>query len=391
MVASMELAAPRVHRLSRPRRRERCSRLRCEACVQLAGQEPSRLWFQVHGRDRHLLTERVDPFLVACLVPAMLQGGRLEVDGEVSDELLWNLNHAVQDYLLQVLPRLQRVQIVSVASSSRWRNLLFKGVVPASSLWQRHGDVALGFSGGVDSFASLCDLYLSGPPRGLRVSRLVFNDCGSHGRRSRASAKLRQWRFRRVRSMARDLNIPLTLMRSNMDSFYQDISFEETYFLRNSACALALSGGISRFFYAPAHDFCSAHLGGAMGSLEPYLAPLFSLKGFSFSVSGFARSRVERLSLLVREPLAHRYLDVCTESPNPASGYVNCGCCPKCVHTLLTLEALGALDLFSGIFDVSSYRRIRDEAVRAIPVEGTLLARAAYAFACERGVIDGGA
>ena len=35
----------------------------------------------------------------------------------------------------------------------------------------------------------------------------------------------------------------------------------------------------------------------------------------------------------------------------------NCSVCPKCARTLLTLDILGKLDDFSGVFDIPKYRR----------------------------------
>lgn len=35
----------------------------------------------------------------------------------------------------------------------------------------------------------------------------------------------------------------------------------------------------------------------------------------------------------------------------------NCGCCPKCLRTMMALDSAGALEKFSGVFDLAQWKR----------------------------------
>ena len=67
----------------------------------------------------------------------------------------------------------------------------------------------------------------------------------------------------------------------------------------------------------------------------------------------------------------------------------NCSVCPKCVRTLLTLDILGKLDAFSGVFDIDRYRREARRRAIADAIVGerkNLFAKHLVDLARERGV-----
>ena len=76
-------------------------------------------------------------------------------------------------------------------------------------------------------------------------------------------------------------------------------------------------------------------------------------------VEAAALTRVEKIRDLAEWPLAQQYLHVCNRFVGP-----NCGCCIKCLRTLIILDALGKLDAFGQAFDVATYRVHRKRNLR---------------------------
>ena len=75
-----------------------------------------------------------------------------------------------------------------------------------------------------------------------------------------------------------------------------------------------------------------------------------------FHSDGAAVTRLEKTKTIINSPLAQKYLHVCVADQGD-----NCGLCPKCRRTLLTLDALGALDSFKSILPVDIYKEHRRE------------------------------
>src|SRR5690606_758943 len=98
------------------------------------------LWFSVPPDAEELLSSRADHVAVALLLPAMRYGRDLRVGGVVTDVLLHRMNHDLQALIRIIHPGYQRV-VVSAEETAP------PGSAPLG--------VATGFSGGVDSFATL--------------------------------------------------------------------------------------------------------------------------------------------------------------------------------------------------------------------------------------------
>ena len=83
---------------------------------------------------------------------------------------------------------------------------------------------------------------------------------------------------------------------------------------------------------------------------------------------------------------AAKYLNVCYGHDTLDT---NCSVCPKCVRTLLTLDILGKLEEFGGVFDLARYRREARRRAIAETIVGerkNLFAKHLMDLARERGV-----
>jgi hypothetical protein len=147
-----------------------------------------------------LLSPRADHVAVALLLPAMRYGRDLHVGGTVTDSLLHRLNHDLQSLVRAVHPEYQAIAVTA-------DDALPAGPPP-------HG-VVTGFSGGVDSFATLMEYSLAADiPAALRVTHLVNNNVGAHGDGGDA---LWATRWRALAPMAAELGLPFIRVDSNLD------------------------------------------------------------------------------------------------------------------------------------------------------------------------------
>ncbi|MFA0067231.1 hypothetical protein AB4344_05290 [Vibrio breoganii] len=62
------------------------------------------LWYSVDECYEELLTDSLDPFLVALIIPAMSEGENIHLKGRVSKKLLFNSSRPLQEVLKVLIP-----------------------------------------------------------------------------------------------------------------------------------------------------------------------------------------------------------------------------------------------------------------------------------------------
>ncbi len=346
-----------------PRVEESAGRRRITAHVVDA--EP--LWFDVDAAYGGLLTDRADHIAVALLMPAMREGQDLHVGGVVTDVLLHQLNGDVQVLLRALHPGHHRVRVMADRTAPAG---------PAAS------GVATGFSGGVDSFAALDEYaFAQDIPAALRITHLLNNNVGAHGRDGTA---LWHRRCDRLRVVAEGYGLPFVMVDSNLDAHYPLIGFSNSVTMRNAAVAFALSGGIGRLHYASSDSYRDVRMPttGNISLLDSILLPLLSTPALTLASAGSATTRVEKTLALVGRPEA-RHLDVCTS--DETGDAINCSRCFKCMRTMLTLEIAGHLEEFAPQpFQLAPYRERRSEFLGELLSSESPLAYEVIEFAAQR-------
>ncbi|MEV4774064.1 hypothetical protein [Microbacterium sp. LWH12-1.2] len=301
------------------------------------------LWFSVAADAEELLADRADHVAVALLLPAMRYGRDLRVGGVVTDSLLHRLNHDLQALVRAVHSNYQTIAVTADET------------IPAG---EAPTGVATGFSGGVDSFATLTE-YASaaGVPEALRVTHLLNNNVGAHGE---GGESLWRRRFEALRPVAAELGLPFIRVDSNIDVHYPRMGFMQTATFRNAAVMHLLGGGIGRCYHASEGAYRNLRMPpphGDIGLVGAMTFPLLSTAALTVESTSSGMSRIERTLALVGSPYA-RYLDVCIDAdPNRTT---NCSRCWKCMRTMLTLEIAGRLDEFVPVVFVRApYERRR--------------------------------
>lgn len=298
------------------------------------------LWFAVQPEFGDFIAASADAALLGLLIPAMIEGEDIRVEGEVSELLHYNLNGRAQSVIRSVLPDLRRVAIEVEGFAAP----------PA----QRPAGVATGFSGGIDSFSAVADHLLSDCNPSFRLTHLLYNEAAALG-----APGMFDYYFDRIRERAAPLGLPVIKVSSNLHSFYPDHpTFQQTHSPRNAAIPLVLQRGIGTFYYASGYRYADMHFrpSNDMGYVDGTLVPMLSTEALRAIPVGSERSRVEKTLHVSEHPQSYRMLDVCTDVDHVR----NCSKCNKCFRTMLTLDLAGRLDLYREAFDLDEYRRGRD-------------------------------
>lgn len=304
------------------------------------------LWYSIDHKYSEFITDLLDGPIVALLIPAMSLGEDIYLSGVISKRILYNLSNTCQLLLKQIIPSLKLINIYPERIESQLK---------------RATGVATGFSCGVDSFSLLDDHYYSEVPNGYKVTHLLFNNVGSHGRKNE---KLFEDRFRKNESVAEKIGLPLIKINSNIDEFYDRYGFQLTHSLRNISIPLILQSGIGCFLYASTFDFSHIHVEPTydIAHIDPILLPMLSTEVLDIISSGSEYTRVEKTLKIANVMDTYDSLDVCVD-PKSAG---NCSRCWKCMRTMLTLDIAGLLDNYHKVFDKSIYMKEKPKYIAKI-------------------------
>jgi hypothetical protein len=292
---------------------------------------PGELSFEarIGGREQEVWIRTAAEFLppaeaalAASLLPAMRDGGRLELEAPISPRLL----------------RTQReYQAIQRAWSRDWwwfgdpplRGFEVVAPVRRAPAPVRPGRVGAFFSGGVDSWSTV----LENPD----VTDLIFVRGIDILPRLEHQAGLADEVEARLRGVAAELELPLHVVETNLRELSDPLVRWEVF----CACAVVAVA----HFMAPLFERVLI-AGDSDHEIQLPIGPgrmvdqLWSSEELEIVDDGGRFSRQERLARIADHPLVRRSLRVCWQNPD---GAYNCGRCRKCLLTSISLEALGAL------------------------------------------------
>jgi hypothetical protein len=278
------------------------------------------LWFEYPAAFAAFVRNDADVFVPAMLPVAMMRGEPVEVEQPVSRELYRNLDE-LQDVFATWYPReMRRVE-------TRFSAVVIKSheETPATLAY---------FSAGVDSFYTALkrryDLQTSLPEithllymRGVETP--LSND-------SRVTVDV-------MRRIAAEMGYPLLAGATNLRDVF-NIDWGDYYCGAGlAAIGLSLSRGVGHVLIPSSSSYRSEDL--YPWSTHPLTDRLWSTEYCRIRQCGCEATRAEKIDRVVsRDPVALKYLRVCTVNRGE---FVNCGQCPKCVRTIITLAMLDRL------------------------------------------------
>jgi hypothetical protein len=323
----------------------------CSASVTLDGRS-QRLTFRRYG-NHPLLADRsdtFDPFAVALLVPAMLRGTPLVIEGAVDEWLLVALRGPVQALLRSIAPNWRAVAIEAEPR-------------PATPTTDWSKGAAAAMSGGVDSLHLARHRLLDQlTPETLRVRLLVHHHVGSHGEDDAVFDE----QYGHVRRIADRLGLPLVGTRCSLDTAYRGMKFIHSVTMRNVAASLALDHLFAAFHYASTETLAARAAfdrKNGLSTIDPSLLPLFNTTRAVWLPFGGDATRLRKSAEVIHDDRLCLHALVCVRGFQRDRGNLNCSQCYKCARFLLHAEADGRLDAIGSTFDVEAYRRGRSYAI----------------------------
>ena len=308
----------RVSNLKISQRRGRCefsASVKCDT-FWVWGNKPFRLWYQFPaGFAPYLDEQNGDPFVAALLAPAMVLGERLEIDAEVSPQLLQSVSK-IQKLYRNWFPALKEIP-VEARPRRAGINLKTSGE-------------GLFFSLGADSFYSLLK-----QPESISHLITVEGFDVYLWEQARYPAVLEN--FNRV---ARELGKTPIHVKTNLREFSDRMAdWVDLYHgAALASVALSLPNLFQRIRIAATHNTRELM---PLGS-HPSLDYLWSTESLTFTHDGAEASRLQKLRSIAKSSLALQTLRVCAISTEAA--IYNCGTCPKCLMTMVGLHVAGALE-----------------------------------------------
>lgn len=282
--------------------------------------------------DTVLAPESGDPWLVALLPLAVTLGEPLEIAAPVDPDLLSNLAE-LQRVWGGWYPAVQPVQLICEARAGD------------GAAGVRAGGTGAMFSGGVDSFFTLLRDRAAHPlERRFQIDHLItvwgFDLPVDH---IPAIDRLRA----RYRDLAAEFGVHWLDVATNLrQTRWREVDWAHL----GHGCALASMchalGGILDTVLIPSG---SGYADVRPWASHPQTDPLLSSSRLRFVHDGATKTRVEKLEVIAEHPSVRNNLRVCFRSESDE----NCGGCPKCLRTMLTLDLLGALPEVSCFGDVS--------------------------------------
>lgn len=276
---------------------------------------PFDCWMRFPPGCRPMLTASADPFLALTLLPAMILGEPLHLEGAVSPTLLANSERLQQIYRRWVTGA--QAVAVSATSTAPDATPALKDVVGCF------------FSGGVDSFHSLL-MHMDS------ITHLVLISGFDKGLRNPAVLEKTRIALQEVAAAFGKQPLEASTNIRNFTDPLASWSFYHGGVL--AAVALALSRGFNAFLVPSSYSYDQLHPWGS----HPLLDPLWSLPGLQMMHDGCEFSRYEKVARIAEADLALAHLRVCWDSRKGSN--FNCGQCEKCLRTMMSLHLNGALD-----------------------------------------------
>ncbi len=279
--------------------------------------------FQARGSD-------ATSYMLAALPLALYRGEDLYVDAPVS-ALTLRATERIQSIYASWDPAVRRCRV-------RVRDEL-----PLRAAEHGHGCL---FSRGVDS------IYSALVPHGRPLTHLIFCDtlapCQQESVRKREAAI--------VEEMAKFIGLPVLRISTNLrDPGAQLIDYQDMHGAGIAFMAQSLSGGLGRVVVPSGLTYSVA---GPAGS-HPLLDPLFGSEWLELDHHGLELGRPGKVAQIAAlRPELLRQIKVCYSEDTAG----NCGRCRKCLWTMMSLQAAGALtqaSLFPDRIDLDALSEVR--------------------------------
>ena len=321
------------------------------------------MWLAVRDEDAHMLADNVcDAFVLIPLYYGMYYKQDVHIHGFVSKKLYKNVMKYLQRILCDFSDKLSRI------------NITVDGFREAEADPNARV-IGTGISCGVDSLATIYNWYVKENDPDFRINGLFFLNAGWHGYfDDEDTEKLFLDRYALNKPAADELNLPVYLVDSNFHAFSYRLYPYQTGamgYLANYSCILGLQRAIKKYYVSSTFSYSEIMMFGNLARdddsnefidfnefSESYSVPLIQTEQLELVIDGCQIERSLKTELISDWDITQKYLTPCMGQSRFGSDAHNCTRCPKCLRTLLVIEAMDKLEDFAGVFDIGTYSKI---------------------------------
>lgn len=293
------------------------------------------LWFEFDARYAEwAVAERSDAFVLLLLEYALWSGKNIVCEQPVSERLLYQLNENLMAQAAAFTKEFSAVRVIAEAAPE---------IVPIVD------GVGTGLSCGVDSFYTVYKHIGHGWGQ---LTHLFFNNVGALTKDPERSREIFAQKSSRFQKVANEMGLPLVAINTNILEVLKGCPDGVTQpgAIKNAACLYALKKGFNQYWIAS--GCATGEFRYYFESNDPYLPMItqsVTLDHLVVLPCGTEVKRIDKLRSIAGHDVVRTNLSVCAGE--------NCGLCSKCTRTQFELYALGMLDDFSRVFDVSWFKR----------------------------------
>lgn len=231
--------------------------------------------------------------------------------------------------------------------------------------------VGAAFSGGIDSLATLINHSGDDCPDAFKISQLALFNVGAFGNDHEKSLKSFNEDIKRAVEFASYLKMPLITVDSNIAELYT----HKVIYHNSVHVVFCLLSAIIELQKLWKVYYISSSYRIETTSVDPdssehfecLLTQLLSNNNFQIFSAETYMSRVEKTELVAKSDMAKKFLYVCSMDifnnnhgmNKTKTDKLNCSECSKCYWTMLTLDYLGYLKDFVGVFDLERYYKVK--------------------------------
>ena len=320
------------------------------------------IWFSTPSKNKHMLSESYDAFLLVPLYIAMSYKQDLYIRGKVSKRLYKNVMTYVQTILCEYSDRLYKV------------NVFVDGFNDTTNQIKRGGVIGTSFSCGIDSLTTIYDCYVNEQDKDYKLNALFLFDFGGYGNyQDPKSHEAYNQEYAYNKPVADELGLPVYQVKSNVHAFLanvNDFPLDKLWgrgifnsgswgMFAISSCIFALQNSISKYYYPSTYEYeeikaCSKYVRGFDLSkfCESYLVPLLQTENTELITHGCQYTRTQKTEHISDWDIMREYLNFGCKKNG-----ILCGQCSKCTRALCILDAMGKIEEFSTTFDLKAYRK----------------------------------
>lgn len=278
-------------------------------------QEKNEVWYEFPWNMENITTFPANAFLVAFMPIAMRFGGKIEIEGEISQSL-YNQMQTYQDIMTKWYSELTHIEIYAKKISN---DIISNNKRKTISC----------FTGGVDAFYTLIKnqekintlLYVWGFDIPL-VEEAFFSQVQSH-----------------LSAVAKSFKKEIIFVKTNLGFEVTNKYASWGDYCYGSAIASVI------LFMTNKYELCLMPSCNDYSVLVPrgshvLINHLWSCNGVKFVYDGAEASRIEKVDKISDNELVKNHLRVCYKS----NDIYNCCECEKCIRTMSSLEAVNKLD-----------------------------------------------